>query len=117
MAYELFQNKVAKFSSPQLTIRNGGIALNADAGDILAKVGMSFAHLLWMSPRARSRSALSRRRTITHSRSRFRKERGGTFSAQSFLNYIQWRASGPAIVDANWKRPSDVSMLLCLRNT
>jgi hypothetical protein len=47
MAYELFHNKAAKFYSPQLTIRSGKIAFNADVGDILVRAGTKFAHLLW----------------------------------------------------------------------
>jgi hypothetical protein len=48
MPYELFQNKAAKFGSPQLTISAAGkIAFNADAGDILDELSARFAHLLW----------------------------------------------------------------------
>jgi hypothetical protein len=103
MAYELFQNKAAKFSSPQLTIRSGRIAFNADAGDILAKVGMRFAHLLWDDAACK----IAIRPVAKADDNAFKVsipggKRGGTFSAQSFLNYIQWRASRPVTIDANW---------------
>lgn len=103
MAYELFHNKAAKFSSPQLTIRSGRIAFNADAGDILAKVGMRFAHLLWDVAACK----IAVRPTTKEDDDAFRVsipkgKRGGTISAQSFLNYIQWRTSRPVVIDAQW---------------
>ena len=103
MAYELFHNKAAKFSSPQLTIRSGRIAFNADAGDILARVGMRFAHLLWDVAACR----IAVRPTTKEDDNAFKVsipkgKRGGTISAQSFLNYIQWRASQPVVIDAQW---------------
>ena|SRR5580698_4445050 len=100
MAYELFHSKAAKFSSPQLTIRSGRIAFNADAGDILAGVGMRFAHLLWDAATRK----IAIRPIMKEDENTFRVsipqgKRGGTISAQSFLNYIQWRASRPVM----WK--------------
>jgi hypothetical protein len=103
MAYELFHNKAAKFTSPQLTIRGGRIAFNADAGDILVGVGMRFAHLLWDAEACK----LAIRPIMKEDENAFRVsipvgKRGGTFSAQSFLNYIQWRAESPIVVNAHW---------------
>jgi len=103
MAYELFQNKAAKFSSPQLTIRSGKIAFNADAGDILARAGMRFVHLLWDVAACR----IAIRPTTKEDDNAYKVsipkgKRGGTISAQSFLNYIQLRARRPIIVDAKW---------------
>jgi hypothetical protein len=103
MAYELFHNKAAKFGSPQLTIRSGRIAFNADAGDILAKVGARFAHILWDVESCK----VAIKPVTKEDDSAFRitipsGKRGGSFSAQSFLNYIQWRASKAVIVAAEW---------------
>jgi len=103
MAYELFQNKAAKFGSPQLTIRGGRISFNADAGDILANAGMRFAHILW-DPDALK---LALKPIIKEDENAFRVsvpagKRGGTFSAQSFLNFIHWNATEPIVVAAEW---------------
>jgi hypothetical protein len=103
MAYELFHNKAAKFTSPQLTIRRGRVAFNADAGDILASVGMRFAHLLWDADACK----LAIHPITKEDENAFRVsipkgKRGGTFSAQSFLNYIQWHAEDPVVVNAHW---------------
>jgi hypothetical protein len=103
MAYELFHNKAAKGGAPQLTIRAGRIALNAHAADILAKAGMRFAHILWDSDVCK----LALKPTAKVDEKAFRLsipagKRGGTFSAQSFLNYILWNATKPVVVAAEW---------------
>jgi hypothetical protein len=103
MAYELFHNKAAKFSSPQLTIRGGRIAFNADAGDILASVGMRFAHLLWDADACKlAIHPITKEDENAFRVSIPRGKRGGVFSALSFLNYIQWHAEDPIVVDAHW---------------
>ncbi len=93
MAYELFHNKAAKYSSPQLTIRSGRIAFSADTGDILARVGMKFCHLLWDATACK----IAIRPTTKEDGNAFKisipkGKRGGTIGVQSFLNYIQWHA-------------------------
>jgi hypothetical protein len=103
MAYELFHYKAAKPSSPQFTIRPGKIAFNAGAGDILVSAGMRFVHLLWDAAACK----LAIRPTTKKDDSAYKVsipggKRGGTISAQSFLNYIQWRTSRPVSVDAHW---------------
>lgn len=103
MAYELFHNKAARSSALQLTIRSGKIAFTAAAGDILASAGMRFVHLLWDVAACK----IAIRPTTKEDDSAFKVsipkgKRGGTISAQSFLNYIDWRASRPVIVDARW---------------
>jgi hypothetical protein len=103
MSYELFHNKAAKFSSPQLTIRSGKIAFNADAGDILVRVGIRFAHLLWDVAAHKIAIRPSAKKDDNAFKVSIPKgKRGGTISAQSFLNYIQWRAGGPIVVNAQW---------------
>ena len=103
MAYELFHNKAAKAGAPQLTIRGGRIALNAHAGDILVKAGMRFVHILWDSELCK----LALKPITKVDEKAFRLsvpagKRGGTFSAQSFLNYIHWNATKPIVVAAEW---------------
>lgn len=103
MAYQLFHNKAAKFGSPQLTIRSGRISFNADAGDILARVGMRFAHILWDADAHKlAIKPLSKEDENAFRVSIPAGKRGGTFSAQSFLNYIHWNASEPIVVAAEW---------------
>jgi len=103
MPYELFDSKVAKVSSPQLTIRNRKIALNSAAGNILSEVGAKFVQLLWDAAACR----IAIRPTTKEDGSTFKvsipKGRTGrTVSAHSFLNYIQWRASRAVVIAAKW---------------
>ncbi|MGO4879280.1 MAG: hypothetical protein ACLP59_00485 [Bryobacteraceae bacterium] len=103
MAYELFDSKAVKFGSLQLTLRTGKIAFNADAGDALTRAGVKFAHLLWDSEACRLAIRGAERKDGRAFKVSFRQgKRGGTISAQSFLNYIQWRASRPIVVEASW---------------
>jgi hypothetical protein len=103
MAYELFHNKAARGGAPQLTILAGRIALNAHAGDIVAKTGMHFAHLLWDSDLCK----LALKPSMKEDQNAFRLsvrpgKRGAIFSARSFLNYIHWNAAKPVVVAAEW---------------
>jgi hypothetical protein len=105
VAYELFDNKAVKFGSPQLTIRHGRIAFNADAGDVLARVGAKFAQILWDADACK----LAIRPVAKEGPSTFRVsfaygKRGGSFSAQSFLNYIHWNAKTATVVAAQWNK-------------
>jgi hypothetical protein len=103
MPYELFHNKAVKFGSPQLTIRGGRIAFNADAGDILAGVGMRFAHLFFDVEKCKvAIRPIKKEDEHAFAVSIPRGKRGGTISAQSFLNYIRWHARTPVVVDAQW---------------
>jgi hypothetical protein len=103
MPYELFHNKAVKFGSAQLTIRGGRIAFNAAAGDILATVGMRFAHLLFDVDRCKvAIRPIKKQDEHAFAVSVPKGKRGGTISAQSFLNYIRWHAKKPVVVDAQW---------------
>lgn len=103
MPYELFHNKAAKFGSPQLTIRGGRIFFNAAAGDILAGIGMRFAHILWDADACKlALKPLTKEHEKAFRASIPAGKRGGTFSAQSFLNYINWNATEPVVVAAEW---------------
>jgi hypothetical protein len=103
MPYELFHNKAVKFGSPQLTIRGGRIAFNAHAGDILAGVGMRFAHLLFDVEKCKvAIRPIKKEDEHAFAVSIPRGKRGGTISAQSFLNYIRWHAQTPVVVEAQW---------------
>jgi len=104
MAYEVFDNKAArKFGSPQLTIRNGKIAFNADAGDYLESVGAAFVHILWDAQEHRiAVQPVAKEDSRTLKLSIRKEKRGGTIAAQSFLNYIRWNARAAVSVKANW---------------
>jgi len=103
MGYELFHNKSARLGSPGLTIRSGKLALNADAGDVLARAGARYAHLLWdaearklaIKPRGKE-DGNTFRISIPEGK------RGGTITASSFLKFIGWKARKPVVVDARW---------------
>jgi hypothetical protein len=103
MPYELFNSKTSKFSSPHLTIRSGKLALNADAGDILASAGIKFAHLLWDVAACK----IAIQPTTKGDGNAFKVsvpkgKRGRMISARSFLNYIQWRARQAVVVEVKW---------------
>jgi hypothetical protein len=105
MAYELFDNKATKFDSPKLTIRNGRIAFNADAGDILASAGIKLVHILWDSGACKvGLRPIAKQEGSAFKVSIPQGRRGGTIRAQSFLNYIQWRATRPVTVDVHWNK-------------
>jgi hypothetical protein len=103
MPYELFDNKAAKFASPELTIRNGKVALNPGAAGVFAKAGMKFAHILWDVAACKiAIQPVTKEDGNTFKVTIPRGRRGGTIAALSFLNYIQWRATQPVTVDAQW---------------
>ena len=103
MAYKLFDNKAAKFDSPQLTLRSGKIAFNADAGDIFSGAGAKFVHFLWDAEARRlAMRAVGKKDGPAFKVTFVKGRRGGTISAQSFLKYIQWHADGPITVSASW---------------
>jgi hypothetical protein len=105
MAYELFGNKAVKFGTPQLTIREGRIVFNAATGDILSRAGAKFAHLLWDGDACKLAIRPVAKEDATTFRVTIRNgKRGGTISAQSLLNYIQWHAETPIVVAAQWNK-------------
>ena len=109
MPYELFHKRVVRAGAPQLSIRSGKIAFNAHVGDILARVGVRFVHLLWdndactlaIQPVAKE-DENSFSITIVQGR------RGGTFSAKSFLAHIQWSSSKSVTVPAHWNESKGI---------
>jgi len=103
MAYELFDSKAAKIGSPRLTIREGRVAFNADAGDVLSKSGAKFAHLLWDAIDCKLAIRPLGKGDARAFKLSFRQGfRGGTIRAQSFLKYIRWNATSPVVVAAEW---------------
>ena len=103
MSYKLFPNKAVKFGSPRLTIRGGRIFLNADAGDILARIGMRFTHILWDEHAFKlALKPITKKDENAFHVSIRNGRRGGTLSAHSFLKYIGWNTSEPVIVAAEW---------------
>jgi hypothetical protein len=104
MSYEVFDSKAVRIGSPSLTITTDGrIGLNADVGDILASVGAKYVQILW--DRENCRLAI---RPLTKSDQRAFKltflqgRRGAGFSAQSFLNYIQWKPVDRFNTQVHW---------------
>src|SRR5579864_3526365 len=110
MAYELFDNKAARrFGSPQLRIRNGKIAFNADSGDCLTSVGAKFVHLLWDAREGKlAIRPAPKEDSRTFRVSISKGKRGGTLAIQSFLNYIQWNARGAVAVEARWNDAENI---------
>lgn len=103
MGYELFKNRAHKFGSPQLTIRGGRIFFNADAGDLLAKTGMKYIHVLWdAEERKLAIRPIAKQDGNAFAVSFKKGRRGGTFSVGSFLKYIQWRADESVVVPILW---------------
>ncbi len=103
MGYELFQKKASRFSAPQLTVRGGKIALNADASDLLAAAGGVFVHIFWdKSANKIAIHPLKKADEDAFKVSARRGNRGATIAAQSFLGYIKWRALGPVVLAAHW---------------
>jgi len=105
MVYELFDSKAAKLDSPQLTIRNQKIVFNIGASDILRKAGVKLVLILWDVGEVRvAIRPIAKQEGTTFKISTPRGKRSGLISAQSFLNYIQWRATAPVTVDAHWNK-------------
>ena len=103
MALELFVKKTAMTGSPFLTVRDGRIALNADATDILVGAGVKFAHILWDSDACRiAIKSVKKPDQNSFKMSCQRGKRGGTFSVKVFLKHIQWQAAGAISVPVSW---------------
>jgi hypothetical protein len=109
MTYEIFDSKAVRFGCPQLTIRSGKIAFNADAGDVLSQAGARFAHLLWDEEACKlaiqpTGKADNRAFRISFAHGK----RGGSVTAASFLKYINWSATGPVVVSAAWNEDEQI---------
>jgi hypothetical protein len=103
MPYVLFESKAVKIGVPALTITGSRISFNAEAGDILHRVGARYLHILWDSaackvalrPTAKAGDSAYK---ITY----FKGKRGGSFSARSFLNHIRWNTTNTQVVPVAW---------------
>ena len=117
MPYVLFDNKAVRFGSPQLTIRDGRVFFNADAGDFLQGTKASFAHFLWDAAAFK----LAIRPTAKKDARTFKisvkpGRRGGAISAQSFLKHIQWNGESAAVVPATWNEGEQILEAALPRN-
>jgi hypothetical protein len=104
MAYELSDSKAIRIGSPALTIgTDGRIALNADVGDILSSLGAKYAQILWDREGFRlAIRPLTRRDERAFKLTVARGKRGASFSAQSFLKYIQWEPLDRFTTGIHW---------------
>jgi hypothetical protein len=103
MPYVLFENKATKIGSPTLSVNGVRLSLNADAGDILHRVGGRFFHILWDHDACKIALQPVAKLDETAYKITFPKgKRGASFSAQSFLNHIRWGAPDPVVVPVAW---------------
>src|SRR5580704_16662343 len=104
MSYELFDSKSIRIGSPAITIQpDGRVALNADVGDILASLGAKYAQILWNRENLKlAIRPLSKRDARAFKLTFLKGKRGGSLSARSFLNYIQWRQEGSLTTPVHW---------------
>lgn len=103
MPYVLFESKAVKIGAPALTITGIRVSFNADAGDILHRIGARYLHILWDSAGCKvalrpAPKADDNAYKITYPKGK----RGASFSAQSFLNHIRWNATSPQVVPVAW---------------
>ena len=110
MGYELFDNKAVRLGSPALTITGDGrMSINADAGDLLRRVGAKFVHILWDA--AANKIAL---RPLTEADTSAFKltsksgRRGMVISGATFLRHIGWDVSKPATIAVKWNEKTKV---------
>jgi hypothetical protein len=111
VAYELFQNKAARFSAPQITVRSGRIAFNADAGDLWEEhgTGTVFAHLLWDAGTCRlGIRPVPEEDQYTFRVSAPKGKRAKTIAALSFLNYIHLDPKATVVADVRWNATEKV---------
>ena len=104
MSFELFDSKSIRIGSPAITIQpDGRVALNADVGDILASLGAKYAQILWDRENLKlAIRPLSKRDARAFKLTFLKGKRGGSLSARSFLNYIQWRQAGSFTTPVHW---------------
>lgn len=103
MAYVLFESKAVKIGTPALTIAGIRVSFNADAGDILHRIGARYLHVLWDSDACKVALRPTAKADENAYKITFPKgKRGASFSAQSFLNHIHWNASSPKLVPVAW---------------
>lgn len=104
MAYELVPRRASQSDAPlKLTVRDGIIALNAAAGDVLAGAAVRFVHLLLDADKGKfAIRPIPKEDENSFVISVRKDKRGATISARSFLNYIGWRANEPVVLDVQW---------------
>jgi hypothetical protein len=104
MAYEIVPKKMSQRDAPlKLTVRDGIIALNAAAGDVLTGAAVRFVHLLLDADKGKFAIRPIQKEDENAFVISVRKDkRGATISARSFLNYIGWQANEPVVLDVQW---------------
>ena len=103
MPYVLFDNKSLRIGSPALTVAGVRLSFNADAGDILRRVGARFFHVLWDDDECKlALRPVSKLDDRAYKISFPKEKRGASFSAQSFLNHIRWGATVAVTVPVAW---------------
>jgi hypothetical protein len=103
MAYQLFETKSVKIGTPSVTVSGGKFSFNADAGDILHRVGAKFLHLFWDSEECRvAFRPLTKREDNAYKISFPQGKRGATVTAQSFLKHIRWKTTQPRSILITW---------------
>lgn len=103
MPYVLFESKAVKIGTPALTIAGVRFSFNADAGDILQRIGARYLHVLWDSAACKvALRPISKPDENAYKISFPRGKRGASCSAQSFLNHIRWNAASPQAVPVAW---------------
>jgi len=103
MSYVMFENKALKIGSPALTVTGVRLSFNADAGDILRRLGARFFHVLWDEGACKlALRPVSKLDDHAYKITFPKGKRGASFSAQSFLNHIRWGANKPITVPIAW---------------
>jgi len=110
MGYELFSVKSIRIGAPTLTITSGGqFSLNADAGDLLRRVGTNFVQILWDADAYKvALRPLVKADESSYKISAGGKRRGVVFSGMAFLRYIGWDFSKPATMPVRWNEDAKV---------
>ena len=104
LAYQIFEKKATRMGTPAVTVlKNGRMALNSAATQVLHKNAVEFVLLLWDEDNLRlALRPISKRDSRAYKITYGLNNSGSSFSAKSFMDHIGWNLSANHTVAMAW---------------